>query len=334
MHAKASQLRSGSVRRTRFLLGNRSVELLAPPHVNESGISLEAAFIPDPDVAPPDFRITVLDDSVAGEPPAFEWPSAWNQPFGAVRHEYSHPHRFAFDIHSRTFSTFDPRSGDAVVWCHDVSRIPYWVAATPFRLQLSWMADTFDAEMIHAAGVRIGDGAALIVGPSGAGKSTLALAAALAGNTLLGDDFLLLEGTHAHPVYRRTKSHDAGLRMLGEAASDLGTVLNQAASGEKRIIDTHPGIVGHSGCEVRAVFVPTIGKSATAELLSPSTVARRTIGPSMQGLLGGSSQTLGRIARLVRAVPTYEITVGPNVDENVEVLIACMQGARIPEADS
>lgn len=320
MHAEASTLHTRSVRRTRIALGDRSVELVTPHHVNASGIPIEGAFLERRDEGAPPFRLTVLDDTVAGPPPPFTWPSDWNAPFGAVQPHHSHPHRFAFDIHSRSFSTFDPRSGDAVVWFHDVARIPYWVAATPFRLQLSWMADTFDAEMLHAAGVRFPEGAALIVGASGAGKSTLALASALAGHSLLGDDFLLLERTRAHPVYRRTKAHPDGLGLQGGGALRLGTVLNASSAGEKRIIDTDPGLLSDTGCRVCAVFVPRIGRSPGIRALPVSVATRRALGPSMQGLLGGSLATLGRITRLMGSVPAYEITVGPDLADNVRLL--------------
>jgi len=329
MHDRASVLGSGSSRRTRFEFGGRTVELITPVHVNASGISLEDAYFPPRAGAEPDFRITVLDDSVAGRPPAFAWPSAWNQPFGAVLRERTDPHRFAFDIHSRSFSTFDPRNGHAVVWFHDVSQIPFWVAATPFRLQLSWMADTFDAEMIHAAGLRIRDSAVLIVGPSGAGKSTLALAAALSDHPLLGDDFLLLSGLRAYPVYRRTKAHDSSLRLLGQGSSRLGAVMNEAVVDQKRIIETDLRLLETSGCDIGAVFVPRIGPATKVEPMHPSQVTRRTLGPSMQGLLGGSPATLPRIARLVNSVPSFEITVGPNVAANVEALEESLDRARM-----
>jgi energy-coupling factor transporter ATP-binding protein EcfA2 len=177
---------------------------------------------------------------------------------------------------------------------------------------------------IHAAGVRLGDEAALIVGPSGAGKSTLALAAAIAGHTLLGDDFLLLTVNRAHPVYRRTKAHDASLAMLGDDLANLGSVINAGVVDQKRIIETNLADMESTGCKVGAIFVPRVGRSTGVTNLHPSTVARRTVGPSMQGLLGGSDATLRRIARLVSSVPTYEISVGPNLVENVKVLEQAM----------
>lgn len=322
MHSRAMLLGSESsspANRTTFGLGERTVELIVPVHVNASHVPIEGAFFTVQSEAP-DFQITVLDNSVAGGPPTFDWPSSWNEPFGAMRGERSYPHRFAFDIHSRSFCTFDPRSGHAVVWFHDVTQIPYWVAATPFRLQLSWMADTFDGEMIHAAGVRLGDEAVLIVGPSGAGKSTLALASVLAGHTLLGDDFLLLTGNRAHPVYRRTKAHDASLSMLGDNIANIGSVINAGVVDQKRIIETNLADMESIGCKVGAVFVPRIGCSTGVTTVNPSKVLLRTVGPSMQGLLGGSDATLHRIARLVSSVPTYEITVGPDLAENVKAL--------------
>ena len=322
----ASMLRAGSAVRagdavsTCFRLGDSMISLVAPAAASLAAIPLVDAFLPMPAAVHGDYTITVVDDAHAGPPPPFPWPPAWNLPFGAVQAEHTTPCRFALDVHSGSFSAFDPRAREAVVWFHDAEHIPYWAAATPFRLQLSWIADTFDGEMIHAAGVKIDDRVALIVGSSGAGKSSLALAATRRGHALLGDDFLLLRGTQVSCVYRRTKIHDATVALLGGSVSDVGTMANATAVGEKRIIDTHIPHLSTAPAHVVAVFVPRIGDEAGLKSLPAAEAARRTFGPSMQGLLGGSPMTLRRIVRLMQAVPAFEITVGPDPELNVKML--------------
>lgn len=316
----ASGVRAGDAVSTRFRFGDSTISVTAPVVTSLAQIPLIDAFLPMPPGVRGDYAITVVDDAHAGPPPAFAWPPTWNLPFGAVQTEYTTPCRFALDIHSGSFSAFDPSAREAVVWFPDAEHIPYWAAATPFRLQLSWIADTFDGEMIHAAGVKIDDRVALIVGSSGAGKSSLALAATRRGHVLMGDDFLLLRGTQVSTVYRRTKIHDATVDLLGGDVADIGTMANATSVGEKRIIDTHLAHLSSAPEDVAAVFVPRIGDEAGLEPISAAEAARRTFGPSMQGLLGGSPMSLRRIVRLMQAVPAFDITVGPDPDLNVQLL--------------
>ncbi len=320
MLGAASLVRSGDAASTRFRLGDTTISVTAPAVTSLAEIPLVDAFLPLQLGGQSDYAITLVDDAHAGPPPPFAWPPAWNLPFGAVQAEHTTPCRFAFDIHSGSFSAFDPSAREAVVWFHDAGRIPYWVAATPFRLQLSWIADTFDGEMIHAAGVKIDDRVALIVGASGAGKSSLALASTRHGHALMGDDFLLLRGTQVSTVYRRTKIHDDAVTLLGGDVTDVGTMANAASEHEKRIIDTHLTHLSSAPAQVAAVFVPRIGDEAELTPLPAAEAARRALGPSMQGLLGGTSSSLRRIARLMQAVPAYEVTVGPDPDLNVNML--------------
>ena len=306
---------------TTFAFGEHIVEMATAHHHNVNGISLEGAF----HLAPPShrepFRLTVIDDGVTGCRPSLDWPAWWFEPFGIVRPELSGDIKLALDIHSQSLCAYDPRSREAVVWFHDIRKIFYWFAATPFRLQLSWFADAFDGEMIHAAGIEVGQSAALLVGPTGAGKSTLTLSAMREGSRILGDDFCLLDGVSCHPIYRRTKFHDTTMDLFDHSIDEIGTEMNAGVPGEKRIVDTKDEFLCPTGLPVAAVFVPRIGDRARVRSISESRAVRSTLGPTMMGLLGGSHGTLKRIVGLVRSVPTYEIEVGPNMAANARLLI-------------
>nr|WP_283938444.1 hypothetical protein [Sphingomonas alba] len=58
------------------------------------------------------------------------------------------------------------------------------------------------ALVLHAAAVRIGNGAVLLLGKSGSGKSTLAASFAQAGHGLLGDDALIISWRGQVPLAR------------------------------------------------------------------------------------------------------------------------------------
>lgn len=325
MFEASRTLFSGEHETTRFALGDRLVELNSTFHQNVSGIDLHGAFRPIDGSQPADFRLTVIDDETTGTRPALNWPTSWFEPFGIVRADLSGPIRFAVDIHSRSLSAYDPTTREAVVWFHDLCRIPYWFAATPFRLQMSWFADFFNGEMIHAAGIEVNGSTALLVGAGGAGKSTLTLAAMHEGARIFGDDFLLLTERYAHPVYKRTKFHDTTLELFNSSDDSVGKVMNAGIAGEKRIMDTNETFLSSNGAAIAAVFVPRIGEQARVRSISEAQAVRSALGPTMLGLLGGSRGTLSRIVDLVRAVPAFEIEVGPDMTANARAVFTTVE---------
>lgn len=316
----ARSVRSGDGTVTTSLcLAGRQIHVATRRHVNAAGIALERAFLDCDATSGAPMVLTVIDDVDAGYPPPFDWPPEWNEPWGLVREDRTLPCRFAMDIHTRSFSGWDPLRGEAVVWFRELERIPYWAAATPFRLPLSWMADSFDAEMIHGAAVMVDDQAVLLIGPSGAGKSTLALAALKAGLSILGDDFLLLCDEGVQSVYRRAKAHDGTVAALGSIPG--ARLLDASEPGSKRIFELDPTCMSSRVIPVCAVLAPSFGARPGVAPLTPAQAARRLVMPSMEGLLGGTTNTLGRVTRLLRHTPTAELILGPDPSANVRVMV-------------
>lgn len=304
-------------------MAGQVVDLVSRRHVNAAGIPIDEAFVPVEASPPASLSLTVMDDSDAGHPPPFGWPSEWNEPFGVVQERHTLPRRFALDIHTRSFSAWNPASGEAVVWFRDIERIPYWAAATPFRLQLAWIADSLDAEMIHGAAVVVDDRAVLLIGPSGSGKSTLALAAIRAGLPILGDDYLLVRREGVQTVYRRAKAHQATVSALGPIPGV--EVLSTGEVPGKFILDLDPSSLDTRLVPIALILAPTFGERPEVRELGADAMGRRLVVPSIEGLLGGTSGTVGRIARLLRATPFAELVVGPDPDANLAALLGAVR---------
>ena len=273
------------------------------------------------------YRVTLIDGASVRSSLSIDWPQQWLGPLGALSPEHAGDWPFAVDNETKSLIAFSPEKRESIVWCRDVSRLPYWARATPFRIPLSWIAHTFGGEMIHGAGVVFGDQAVLLLGPGGAGKSTLALAAAQSGLPLLGDDFLMVSGLEAQAIYRRVKAHDETLERLAGGPS-IGAILNADAPGEKRILDLDPGLLHADPISIGALVVPRIGVRATSTRMAAPEVLRRVLYPSMQGLLGGSGMTLKVLAQVARHLPAYELEVGPDVQDNVAALTAIAEESR------
>ncbi len=295
-----------AMHRSRVRLGRESVDLSVPAGPAPRPDVLQAFWPSDADASR--FSLTIVDDRAGDLLPEPGLPPEAHHPLGVVAPELSSPFRVAFDEHTRTISVFDPATGRCATWIRSFQALPYWAAATPFRLQLSWMADTFDGEFVHGAAIVRGGRAVMLGGPSGSGKSSMSLLAAAAGDALVSDDFLLYEDGHVHAVYTRAKLHLEGVEAFG---ADRLAVLPIVDHGEKRIID-----LGDSrstqmalSAPLVALVLPTVGGTGSTGSLSPMPAGRALLvlaPPSLSGLLGGLPSSLSRLRSLARSVPCYQ----------------------------
>lgn len=307
--------------RRRVRLGSRTVEVQLPDRSRTDGIDpLDGLIEANEGASLADFELICFDGQGPVNLPMGRWPSDWHAPFGVIRARETSPFRMSLDRHTQTITVFQPGACKAAVWTWDFALFPYWSAATPFRLALSWMADTYDAEFLHGAALVRDSQAVMLVGRSGAGKSTLAFQAIEAGYQLLSDDYFMAESGSLRPVYTRSKLHDSSLPLVGGHVADR--VLNRGAEGQKRIIDMadHVRPLAHSGAPLRAVAVPERGRASALRRIAPGEAFRSLAPYSMSGLLGGTSRSLLRMSSTVARKPSWHWNVSQDRDRDLAVL--------------
>ena len=299
-------------------LGKSTVRVFVPSVDLELDIPLSSGFLPIRcDYSrEPDFTITVIDNSLweRRTQPHFQWD--WHFPLGVIDQQRSGEYRVAVDRHTQTVSAFSPRERQCVVWMRNYVDLPYWSAATPLRLQLSWIADSLETEFLHAAAVEVADKAILFAGPSGSGKSTLSLRLAQLGFPLISDDFLLVTESTVQAVYRRLKVHDWSAQRV---IPSNWTVMNKNAPNQKRIVDPGDEIFGDI-VPVGAIVIPEVGNSFSLEPISAGQALSAIAPASLSGLLGGNLDSLERIGKLVMNHPCYGLSIDEAILENAEGL--------------
>lgn len=295
-----------------------TVRVLVPSVDVEFDIPLSSGFLPigGEYSREPDFTITVMDNFLweRRTQPHFQWD--WHFPLGVIDQQRSGEYRVAVDRHTQTVSAFSPRERQCVVWMRNYRDLPYWSAATPFRLQLSWIADSLGIEFLHAAAVEVADKAILFAGPSGSGKSTLSLRLAQLGYALISDDFLLVTESTVQAVYRRLKVHDWSAERV---IPSNWTVLNEQAPNQKRVVD--PGSEIFSDIiAIGAIVIPEVGNSFSLEPISAGQALSAIAPASLSGLLGGNLDSLERIGKLVMNHPCYRLSIDEFTLENTDGL--------------
>lgn len=164
---------------------------------------------------------------------------------------------------------------------------------------------------LHAAAVGVGDCGALIAGMSGAGKSTLAVACALRGMTICGDDYVVLAGSaDAH----RAHALNSTVRVSAQSAELLGLGPRVAAAANRArdckaqldLEEIAPGTL-RTALGLRLLAVPRRDRGGPPRALSAAAAMRALAPSTVLQSPGRRPQAMSTLAGLVRRLPAYEV---------------------------
>jgi len=185
---------------------------------------------------------------------------------------------------------------------------------------------------LHAACVRIGDGAVAFAGRTGAGKSTLAAALARRGHVLVADDVCVFEpaapgGPRVRPSFPRVKLWDDSMRALDIPADGVP----QASSGKRKFHFCDPDSFDPSPVTLRGVYlldrsmvreqqdIRPVSRADAAMLLSKE-IYRRPIGFHV----GRKAALLTEALRIAGLVPLFRFPVLPDLPR-IGAVAACVE---------
>jgi len=224
---------------------------------------------------------------------------------------------------------FDRQTSRAVYWVRDAADLPYWETGAPMRILLGWWAANLGLLLVHAAVVGDQRGAVLLAGRGGAGKSTTALGCLEAGLSYLSDDYVLLDpdGWVAHGLYCSGKLDRAGLERLPFLAAHVANA--GRLEREKALLFIHEALPSQMLCEplpVRALVSPRIDVRAQTDCrpTTPGTALKALAPSSMLQSPGVSGTTLQALARLTRACPCFQLTLGADTGPAPALLSALL----------
>lgn len=173
---------------------------------------------------------------------------------------------------------------------------------------------------VHAAAVAFDGRGVLLVGDSGAGKSTSALACALAGAELLGDDLCIVDPTRrvVHSWYGTVKVHSDSAAILGISPSArLG--INPMGKSVIAVRDL-PAVEMVSSAPLHAIVVLR-SPDPTADRRVPNAAQAVTaLRPTALPVPGGLGPWLRDAATIVGTVPTVELPLLPSLDDMVAAI--------------
>ncbi len=186
---------------------------------------------------------------------------------------------------------------------------------------------------VHAAGVALDGHGIALAGSSGSGKTTLALALALAGFDLLGDDMLFLRAENGEPVLLAFPDELDVSETTVSFFPELEARLRQdalAGAAKRQLDPTALEAAVVAGARPALVLFPQIapsGGSSTVEPLS-SGEALLELAPNVLLTESSSSQRhLDALGSLVRAGRCFRLNTGRDFDQVAAIVRELLESA-------
>ena len=281
------------------------------------GNLLRQAFIPSSN-SDSNFELQVWDASFPEALPDTSFAEDFIISNTPVDFEISSPYRVLFDRGQGMIFVYDTEKHVGAVWMRDHSQIDVRCCVAPFRVILSWMADSFNAEIIHASAAEINGKGVLISGSSGSGKSSLAIYSGAHGGKILSDDAVLIEGSQAHAIYSRAK------------VAKINPVLNVE---EYETFELKNSIEGKLILPLKefqtsfilkmnydAIVFPEIVHMTHIERVSSLIGYKYFIEQSLRELFGGDKNNLARHSKLLTKIPNFRMALSGDLAKDYNCL--------------
>lgn len=244
---------------------------------------------------------------------------------GNVRAHQDERYAFIYARRPETFSALDNERRIGIYWARDAAGLPYYERSAPMRPLLQAWFDGRGLFVVHAAAVGGPGGGALISGRTGSGKSTTALTCLRAGLQYAGDDYVLVRAEprpHAYSLYNSAKLNPEMLDWLPEAAPLVAN--RETLTIEKALVFLSPAWADRTtvGFPLHAVLLPRPTRETTTAVsrISPEAAYRAVAPDTLFTVLGRGRAVSSMLARLVRAVPCYEVALGTDLTQVAAVI--------------
>jgi len=263
-----------------------------------------------------EFSLEIWRTEPGHDLPDLTWARDYLTTDRVVPTELTHPYRIAFDKSQGFIYVYDTIKKHGAIWVAADNQISLYSFITPFRLMFSWMADGFDAEIVHASGIAHDGRGAIINGPSGSGKSTLALLCALKGMSMAADDVVLFDKGDMYAVYNYAKV-DPRTSPLDISAFETFQ-LEQTPVAKNIIHLENFGSRFVKKAPVAAIIFPIFAHINHFERINPKIAINLLAPNSLRELMGGSPTNFKRLLNLARDIPAFRVAVSTNNEKNLD----------------
>ena len=222
--------------------------------------------------------------------------------------------------HANLLTLYDSVRKIGIVCTSNPFQFPAFEIACPLRAVISWILQSNNMALIHAAAIGTEKGAVLLGGDSGAGKSSTALRGLLNQLLYFGDDICGIENHGAvstvHSIYSSAKLHandQAKFNGLSVAKANIPLM----GEHEKQIYLLSPHFNSQLSLSspIKAILIPDHANGPMKMEALSKGYTTNVISASTNSLLPRSGiETIKVIANTVRNVPCLRFHLGPDPD--------------------
>jgi hypothetical protein len=229
---------------------------------------------------------------------------------------------------------FDRATRRGWVWYRDPERLPSWEHPhLPLRVLHFAFADR-DWFAVHGAVVEKDGLGVLIPGRSGSGKTTTAIAALAGGFRFLGDDHVVVRTSpepEAASLFATTRLTDHSRDLLASIGLEAPVAAAPTPPSDKALfyLSDFAGTRVGRRARLGLIALPRRTASPAEPTRCTSAEALRDLAPSTVLFLphAGAIGTFGRLARLVRSLPSFHLPLGGDLSRIGGLLDGLLQRA-------
>lgn len=223
--------------------------------------------------------------------------------------------------HANLLSLYDSKRKLGIICTSNPFHFPAFELACPLRGIISWILQSSERALVHAAAIGTDNGAVLLGGDSGAGKSSTALRGLLNNMLYFGDDICGIENhgstSIVHSIYSSAKVHKYDESKFSGLISSKANISGMEAY-EKEIYFLSPNFDAQlrPSSPIKAILIPDqTGGPIRMEAISQGLIVN-VISASTNSLLPRSGiDTITTIANAARNVPCFKFHLGPDPQE-------------------
>lgn len=303
-----------------ILIGPNRVDLVLAVNPVLSDLILGAFYSSSAANSKATYRVTVCQLGENLELPHYEWAREWIDSGVQIPHHLTSPNLIFIDRNQGITYCFNSEKKTATIVLRRSQHLDVRSFITPFRILWSWLARHDQGVILHAGSVAREGKALLLAGPSGSGKSTLSILGGNSeGNRLLSDDCSWVDEGGVYPVFCRIKTSFAG-PLAGIPSESVQEWPWIGAAQSKPFANLGDAPAHRESTPLVGIVLPVIDVATTYFRVSPSRANDLLTQDSLRELHGGSLSSRLALSRLVAAVPSFRLLLGPNHYDNVQAL--------------
>jgi hypothetical protein len=228
--------------------------------------------------------------------------------------------RAAYPYRPRHWEAMKLETREAIQLTETAGDLPDWDQGAPLQNFLHWAMLDRGQRVLHGATLGLGGKAILLAGPGGSGKSGTTLAGIAHGLKTVGDDYIVVEPSHApiaRPLYRVLKQDKSGVALIaGLSAHTARMPLNWQGKLEFDPESLFPGCMA-SEQRIVAIVVPSIRRAANSSIepIDRNAAMQALARPTLEQFRGERDSGLLFCVRLSKLIPSFRLSLSEDPKE-------------------